>query len=71
MEVKEIQIRKEEFKTSLFEDYMLVCIINMKISTRELLRLIKKKQKQKQKTKNKQTNKQKHQQVTGYKINLN
>jgi hypothetical protein len=42
MDVKEIQIGKEEAKISRFVDDMTECIINTTISTRELLHLINK-----------------------------
>ena len=38
-EVKGIQIRKEEFKLSLFADDLIVYISNSKNSTKELLQL--------------------------------
>ena len=40
-EIKEIQIRKEEVKLSLFADDMILYIENPKDSTRKLLELIK------------------------------
>ena len=39
-EIKGIQIRKEEVKVSLFEDYMILYIENPKDSIRKLLELI-------------------------------
>ena len=41
MEIKGIQIGREEVKISLFEDDMIVYISDPKNSTRELLKLIK------------------------------
>ena len=40
IEIKEIQVGKEEIKVSLFADYMMVYIIEPKNSTRELLQVI-------------------------------
>ena len=40
MDIKTIQIRKEEFKLSLFADDMIVYICDPKISCKELLQLI-------------------------------
>ena len=40
MEIKGIQIGKEEFKISLFADIMIVYLSDSKNSTRELLNLI-------------------------------
>ena len=40
MEIKGIQIRKDEVKLSLFADDMIVYISDLKSSTRELLQLI-------------------------------
>jgi hypothetical protein len=40
-EIKGIQIGKQEFKVSLFADYMIVYISDHKNSNRELLQLIK------------------------------
>ena len=39
-EIKCIQVRKEEIKSSLFADDMMLCIENMKDSARKLLELI-------------------------------
>ena len=39
-EIKGIQIRKEEVKVSLFEDYMILYIENPKDTIRKLLELI-------------------------------
>jgi hypothetical protein len=40
MDIKGIQISKEEIKVSLFVDDIIVCISHPKNSTRELLQLI-------------------------------